>query len=287
MATEERKSFIFYKSWAEQISELDDQTRLKFLDAIIAYATEGTMPEAFSKMETAVFKGMQDDIDRNENKREEIKKRRSEAGKKGGYASGVSRAKQNEANEANASFVKQNEANEANPSINVNDDVDVDVNGNVDVNVSPIRGDIYNIAPPPYESLVNSQEIVQKARDFIQFYNQQVQGTHLPTARITDTRIMKTAHILAKIGAEDMRDAIIKASQSILAKEPSGIGYDWFTNEDNIVKVIEGNYDNTRTNTQSSGLRSQEARRRLQLQQLARGDEQLLADLEATLQNGG
>ena len=109
--TESRTTFIFNLTWAEQLAELDDATRLRFLDAIIAYAKDGTMPK-MSALEKALFIGIQADIDLNNEKFEAIRQKRSEAGKKGGLKSGTerSKAKQNEANEANASFVKQNEA---------------------------------------------------------------------------------------------------------------------------------------------------------------------------------
>lgn len=63
---------------------------------------------------------------------EHVKEARTQAGRKGGIASGKSR-KQNQAKEANALFAKQKEANEA-----------VNVNGNVNVlHIPPIspKGD--------------------------------------------------------------------------------------------------------------------------------------------------
>lgn len=112
--TESRTTFIFNLTWAEQLAELDDATRLRFMDAIIAYAKDGTMPK-MSALEKALFIGIQADIDLNNEKFEAIRQKRSEAGKKGGLKSGTERSKTkqneaNEANEANASFVKQNEA---------------------------------------------------------------------------------------------------------------------------------------------------------------------------------
>ena len=96
--TESRTTFIFNLTWAEQLAELDDATRLRFMDAIIAYAKDGTMPK-MSALEKALFIGIQADIDLNNEKFEAIRQRRSEAGKKGGLKSGTerSKAKQNEA----------------------------------------------------------------------------------------------------------------------------------------------------------------------------------------------
>lgn len=79
--TESRTTFIFNLTWAEQLAELDDATRLRFMDAIIAYAKDGTMPK-MSALEKALFIGIQTDIDANNARFEEMKHRRSEAGKK-------------------------------------------------------------------------------------------------------------------------------------------------------------------------------------------------------------
>ena len=90
--TESRTTFIFNLTWAEQLAELDDATRLRFMDAIIAYAKDGTMPK-MSALEKALFIGIQADIDLNNEKFEAIRQRRSEAGKKGGLKSGTERSK--------------------------------------------------------------------------------------------------------------------------------------------------------------------------------------------------
>lgn len=79
--TESRTTFIFNLTWAEQLAELDDATRLRFMDAIIAYAKDGTMPK-MSALEKALFIGIQTDIDANNARFEEMRHRRSEAGKK-------------------------------------------------------------------------------------------------------------------------------------------------------------------------------------------------------------
>ena len=112
--TESRTTFIFNLTWAEQLAELDDATRLRFMDAIIAYAKDGTMPK-MSALEKALFIGIQADIDLNNEKFEAIRQKRSEAGKKGGLKSGTerSKAKQSQANEAKPSKMKQSQANEA------------------------------------------------------------------------------------------------------------------------------------------------------------------------------
>lgn len=60
----ERNGFIFYKSFYEAISELDDITRLQIYDAITLYALYGTRHE-LSGISLALFKLIQPQIDAN------------------------------------------------------------------------------------------------------------------------------------------------------------------------------------------------------------------------------
>lgn len=91
--TDSRTTFIFNLTWAEQLAELDDATRLRFMDAIIAYAKDGTMPK-MSALEKALFIGIQTDIDANNARFEEMKHRRSEAGKKSAAKRATQQSKQ-------------------------------------------------------------------------------------------------------------------------------------------------------------------------------------------------
>ena len=86
-----------------------------------------------------------------------------------------------------------------------------------------------------------------------------------------------------------MEEVIIKATSpnSCFATGELTIGFDWLMNEDNAIRVLEGNYDNTRTNQQGSGMGKQEARHLEQLRKQAGGDEQLYAQLVAAYENQG
>ena len=101
-----RTTFIFNTAWADDIEALDDETRLKFLDAIIAYARYGEMPGNMTNMEMAVFKGMKRDIDANNDKYNDVKLRRSEAGKKSAEARKSKLAEQNSTKGTNVDFVE-------------------------------------------------------------------------------------------------------------------------------------------------------------------------------------
>lgn len=133
---ENKKSFVGYADWNKTFEKLSDDEAGKLAKMIFAYVNDEN-PEAPDRITELIFEPFKNQLKRDLEKYEEVKKKRSEAGRNGGFKSGISRSnpKQNEANastiepkEANASFAKKNEANEA-----VNDNVTVNVNDTVNV----------------------------------------------------------------------------------------------------------------------------------------------------------
>ncbi|MBE99344.1 DUF6291 domain-containing protein [Flavobacterium coralii] len=106
-----KKSFVAYTDWGNIFNMLNDDEAGKLAKHLFSFVS-GETNELESRMLKIVFEPIRSTIIRDLEKYEQVKERRAEAGRKGGIKSGVSR-KQNEANEANASFDKQNKANEA------------------------------------------------------------------------------------------------------------------------------------------------------------------------------
>ena len=106
-----KQSIVIYTDLLQHVQKLSlDEAGAVFI-AILNYSSTGEMPE-LSAAADMCFSFIRAQIDRDSQKWENIREKRAASGRIGGVASGESR-KQNEANEANASFVKQNEANEA------------------------------------------------------------------------------------------------------------------------------------------------------------------------------
>lgn len=77
----DKTSFVFFADWFDAIKDLDDDDRLMAYDAIMRYAFLGERPtdRYIGALTFLMFKG----IDRNNDKFEDVKKKRSDAGKKG------------------------------------------------------------------------------------------------------------------------------------------------------------------------------------------------------------
>lgn len=84
-----KDSFVFRKGWAEAINGLPDEVRLEFYDALIGYAFSGKTTD-LKPMAGLAFRFAKAQLDRDveqEEKDEDIRRKRSEAGRRGGKAS--------------------------------------------------------------------------------------------------------------------------------------------------------------------------------------------------------
>lgn len=120
-----KDTFILYTEQKEVIDKLSDEQAGKLIKAIYEYVETGEMPKLDSVLDLVIIPFKQN-LDRNADKYEETKKKRSEAGKLGAEIKKQKQAKQ--AKQANAKFANNKQANQA---VNVNDNVNVNVNEDV------------------------------------------------------------------------------------------------------------------------------------------------------------
>lgn len=119
---QDKKSFVAYTDWNEIFKKLTDEEAGKLSKIIFAFVADEN-PIAPDRITELLFEPIKQHLKRDLKKYDEIKKRRSEAGRNGGLKSGEIRSKtiQKEANEANALKTQANEA--VNDNVNVNDNV--------------------------------------------------------------------------------------------------------------------------------------------------------------------
>ncbi len=127
-----KDSFILYTEQKEVVDKLTDEQAGKIFKAIYEYVQTDKMPELDGLLDIIIIPFKQS-LDRNTEKWEEIKKKRSEAGKLGAEIK-----KQKQAKEANANFAKNEIANQA---VNVSVPVPVNVNVKDNVNVNDNASD--------------------------------------------------------------------------------------------------------------------------------------------------
>ena len=117
----QRDSFVFYRSFAEGLNELDGETRLACYDALLAYALDGVEP-SLTGVAKAMFTLIKPQIDAN-NKRFENGMKGAAYGKLGG------RPKKNPIGVIEENPIGVSNKNpEKTPNVNVNENVNGNVN---------------------------------------------------------------------------------------------------------------------------------------------------------------
>lgn len=101
-----KDTFVFYTKYKDQFELMTGDEVKNIMLAMCEYAEEKTVPE-LSDREMLVFSMIKREMDYDREKYEDVCAKRREAGAKGG------KAKQSEANQANAKFAKQTQANQA------------------------------------------------------------------------------------------------------------------------------------------------------------------------------
>ena len=127
-----RDTWVFYTEWTDHFELLNDHQRSALIMAIMYYQQERELPEMDGITQMA-FSFIKKTLDRDSEKWQEIVKKRSEAGKKGGRPK-----KQEKAKKANALSEKQEKAKKA-EYVHEYEDVN-----DIDINKSPLQQTIDN-----------------------------------------------------------------------------------------------------------------------------------------------
>lgn len=166
---DDKKSFIVYSDLQEVLGELTDEEAGRLFRAMIEYSITGEVGDLGMPLKY-VFIPIRQQMDRDRDKWEGIKEKRSQAGRKGGASKGNRNAAKSETLQEASNRVTKNKQNkqslakQAKQAVNVN----VNVNGTVNENV-------INSGPGP-ASLSSS---------LLGYLNEKVGSSHKPNKEIT------------------------------------------------------------------------------------------------------
>lgn len=121
---DDKKSFIAYADWNETFKKLTDEEAGRLSKMLFSYVCDEN-PEPPDRITELLFEPLKQSLKRDLRKYENIREKRANAGRSGGFKSAESRSKpnQNEANEANALKTQANEAVSVSGSVNVSGSV--------------------------------------------------------------------------------------------------------------------------------------------------------------------
>lgn len=149
------KSFVVFFDWYENTAELDNSQFGELFRALFKYVESGTIPNFENGAMNMAFRFIKQDIDRNQNKYLEIKKKRSEAGKKH-KGNQYTRLEQMEQMEHNV-----NVNDNVNDNVNVNDN-DKEKEKEKELSSSSYFLDCYNETSKPYGEIELSESQSKK-----------------------------------------------------------------------------------------------------------------------------
>lgn len=220
-----RKSFIFYASWKEALMEFPAEVRLEVYDAIIEYAISGTLSE-LKPLAKMAFAFIKNDIDTYNEKYAEVVNKRSEAGKKG-----MKSRWEKQKDDNNCYSVITNVTINDNDNKNENKDENIDTTSHKETDRSTLKVD--------YESIVDK-------------FNEILSPPLPKVVAISEARKKAMKARVAEHGIETLFKVfnIVKESKFLRGESDNGwkCCFDWVLNSTNFIKILEGNYANTRSN---------------------------------------
>lgn len=243
---ETKKTFLFYTSWLESLAYLDPADFTMIILALGRYAAGGPRPELPERKELkAVMQIMLDCIDINNDKYQEISRKRSEAGKKGSVARWSKAAeRQSDADCDMANMpIKDKDKDKEKDKEKDNDSLK-DERG-AESGVRAVGDDSSaGVDKPQY---VTTKDVRQVLKSF----NDAVAGTAIPAAAGMPTRRRRLIEgRLAEHGRRAVGEVIGRAASTPFLNGSGGGRFcatiDWLFDQDNFVKVLEGNYDERR-----------------------------------------
>ena len=237
-----KDSFVLHVSQYRAIgNRLSLEQKGRLLDCLFMYVIGDNINVDDDPMLAIVWAFFKQQLDIDIDKYEQIKKKRSEAGKKGNQTR-WSQTSQKVANIANAKSVSQKVANIAD-NVNVN----VNVNDNVNNN---------NVINKPFNKLndmSNSKADLTQSKSFkdvvLHYFNEKMANKAIKQVRQINNQ--RSEWLMARVkeyGKDAIFEMIDKAAASNFLNGRNGRGFvatfDWLMRPNNFPKVIDGNYDN-------------------------------------------
>ena len=123
----ERETFVFYKDWLNVIRDLPSEVQLEVYQAITEYAIYGNLIE-LKPLAKVAFGFVKQTIDRDTQKYISIKKKRKEAGAKGGRPLKTNELEESKEKQKKQLVFEKSKKSKSPLNVNVNDNVNVNVN---------------------------------------------------------------------------------------------------------------------------------------------------------------
>lgn len=248
MIVMKKDAFAFYKEWKDAVIGLPDDVRLEFYEAVIEYGTSGVISESLQPMALLAFNFAKTRMDQDEERCNEIRRKRSEAGKKGGAKVGNDNARKNkqiqtkQAKQANGCF-------EENPFIPSDKEIPpippIEINNPIIPKEEPALTGLSKTS-------LDSDNSAGMCEDIVRFYNETVKKTSVSKCiALTEKRKQSIRLRIKEFGMDKVKEAItITASSSFCNghNDRNWIAdFDFVFNANKMAKILEGKFTDKTT----------------------------------------
>lgn len=274
-----KENIIYYRRWAKIASQMDDELRLIFFDAINAYVLDGAVPTEENPIYWT-FLLMLEQVKVDERRYEDISEKRKEAIKKR-----WEKSKKTDTNEYKyiqniQMYSNDTDKEKDKDKVNVKDNGNIStLSGTMDSSLSsPIvedniieskastsSDDDATLVLTPQEG--GGKRVKDYSENVMRFWNHtMISPVAIPTiAKMTPKRKTVVNARVKEFGINAVYQAISKASESSFLNGGGSKGFladfDWVFRPNNFPKVLEGNYDDVKPiNKNGNGTNQQQSR---------------------------
>ena len=249
-----RDSFLFYRDWAEALKCYPIELKCELFDAIVDFALNNVEKDDLSSTAKMIFEAFRPKLARDAEKYQSVCDKNKLNGKMGGWPkkrlglekpSGLNENTKNPVGFEKPNKTQKSDPNPKNPTEPDNDN-DNDNDNEYKDNLS--------------DNKLSLNSTINSAYWVIEFFNSELTkyNSIIPKIRsVSGTRLTHLKARLREYGEDAMREVITKTAQSDFMNGKSDRGwiasFDWILLPNNFPKVLEGNYDNQTTTSNSQG----------------------------------
>ncbi|MCD7721259.1 MAG: DUF6291 domain-containing protein [Prevotellaceae bacterium] len=257
-----KKTFIFNTEWNDILGDFEQEVRQEVYAAVFEYAATGKVIE-MRPLARMAFAFIKRELDYNAERYEEVSRKRSEAGRKGGGNPNFKKGQTNpyyQRGDKHEINKDKHEINKDKHEINKDKLYEYEYEDEYedDINKRTINGSLSHSAESDAPTAPAKREDFN-SKKWVEYWNRTMEENKATMPRVACINGKRLAGFRARIsehGEEAVRRAIDNAAKSdfLNGRRNSWSGnIDWIMQHpNNFVKVLEGNYDNDKNNTSNT-----------------------------------
>lgn len=253
-------SFVFSGTWAKAMAGLPGEVRLEVYDAVVRYGLTGETTK-LKRLAGVAFEFIKQDMDANSQRKEHISNVRSKSASKKNFANVC---KQTQAKKILLDFAETDEKSDSDSRAHVKEEN----NKNIGTVYKDNNNKKKENAQKKEKADTDGCDGEVDVRKFIAYFCSTMEAKKAVIPHRLAYTPRREAAVKARArehGKEALKIVTEKAAESDFLNGKSGnswlANFDWIFRPNNFVKVLEGNFDNVKTNSNGNNIGKQDAKR--------------------------